>query len=579
MSRASSRSFSVLHLSIFGKCLAMVAVITALVAGLITVNASGMLRDVATKGLRGQAFDTSQGIAREVSGAIKFSKDPAVTAAFDQLQKREGDKLKGLVAYTASGEARIKSGTLDDASLQLLTSLAAKAATSGQVETDTTGLFVAAPALFGEKADKAGVVATQWSTAGLEADYGALELRAILMAVAVFLALLVVGAWFLHRTMRLPLQAVSAAMDQVANADYGSAIPMTTRRDEVGRIAQSLDVMRHGLGLALADRQLHEREAEDQKQVVQALSEGLRKLADGDLSSRLQGSFPPKYGQLQSDYNSAVESLANALRAVIETAGRIESGADDISRQSGNLSQRTENQAATLEETAAAMDELTANVKAAATGTHEIELVVQQAQTEASQSGSVVQSAVNAMQEIEKFSGQISTIIGVIDDIAFQTNLLALNAGVEAARAGEAGRGFAVVASEVRALAQRSSEAAREIKSLITGSAQQVAKGVDLVGKAGQALSSIVVRVQHISGLMSGIASGAGAQSGSLNEINIGVAQLDQVTQQNAAMVQDATRSSEGLSQQAQQLVALVSVFKTGEGPSMAGNLRRASGF
>jgi methyl-accepting chemotaxis protein len=358
-------------------------------------------------------------------------------------------------------------------------------------------------------------------------------------------------------------------MDGVANADYAKAIPMTLRQDEVGRIAQSLDIMRHGLGLAEADRKTRALEVERQQTVVQDLSAALRDLAEGDLRSRLPSSFPADYRDLHDNYDGAVSHLGDTLQRVIETAHKIGLEADQISRQSGNLSQRTENQAATLEETAAAMDELTANVNATATGTREVEVFVQQAQAEASQSGAVVQSAVMAMQEIEKFSGQISTIIGVIDDIAFQTNLLALNAGVEAARAGDAGRGFAVVASEVRALAQRSSDAAREIKSLITGSAQQVAKGVDLVGKAGQTLSNIAGRVQHISGLVTGIAQGAGAQSSSLNEINIGVSQLDQVTQQNASMVQDANQASESLRHEVRELVSLVSVFKTEQARAM----------
>jgi len=218
---------------------------------------------------------------------------------------------------------------------------------------------------------------------------------------------------------------------------------------------------------------------------------------------------------------------------------------------------------------------MTTNAGAAAAAILDVEKVVTQAQTEARQSGIVVDNAVNAMQEIAKFSGQISTIIGVIDDISFQTNLLALNAGVEAARAGEAGRGFAVVASEVRALAQRSSEAARQINTLITGSANQVRSGVDLVGKAGQSLNSILTRVQHISGLMGGIANGASAQSSGLGEINHAVGQLDQVTQRNAAMVQTANTTSEALATEAKHLVKLVSMFQVDAPAAIAQNGRR----
>lgn len=296
--------------------------------------------------------------------------------------------------------------------------------------------------------------------------------------------------------------ALAQAMDTVANADFSTAVPMVRRPDEVGRIAQALEVRRHGLAMAATERIKHESEAESQKVVVRELSVSLQKLAAGDLTCRLPDNFSESYMQLHDDFNAAMAQLGAVLRLVIDTAGQIGLGAGDISQQSGNLSQRTETQAATLEETAAAMDELTANVTAAAAGVLQVEQVVQHAQTEPWQSGTVVESAVAAMEGIAKPSDKIPTITGVIDDIAFQTNLLALNAGGEAARAGDAGRGFAVVAAEVRALAQRSSEAAREIKALITGSAHQVAKGVDLVGKAGQALASIVSRVQNISALM-----------------------------------------------------------------------------
>ncbi|MVO18740.1 methyl-accepting chemotaxis protein, partial [Parasedimentitalea huanghaiensis] len=233
----------------------------------------------------------------------------------------------------------------------------------------------------------------------------------------------------------------------------------------------------------------------------------------------------------------------------------------EISQASDDLSQRTESQAATLEQTAAALEEMTTSVKSASEGARSVEGIVNEAKSEAEASGTVVQNAVSAMTEIEDSARHISQIISVIDDIAFQTNLLALNAGVEAARAGEAGRGFAVVASEVRALAQRSSDAAMEIKTLIGDSSKQVEQGVDLVGKAGTALNSIVERVSHISQLVSEMAVGTSEQSTGLGEINLGVTQLDQVTQQNAAMVEEATAASHLLNTDANKLAKLVSHF------------------
>jgi len=388
-------------------------------------------------------------------------------------------------------------------------------------------------------------------------------MKAAAVALALFLVMFGAAAWYLNMALRRPLGVLSAAVDGVARADYDTVIPMVTRNDEIGRMARSLDVMRDGLAVAQIDRSMRDADVARQQVVVQEVSLGLKRLAAGDLSQGMPDDFPQDYIQLKEDFDMAIERLGGVIRAVIDTAGQIGQGATGINRQSSDLSQRTENQAATLEETAAAMHEMTENVSRSAQSAGEVEKVVRAAQAEASQSGAVVQDAVAAMQDIAKFSQDISTIIGVIDDIAFQTNLLALNAGVEAARAGDMGKGFAVVASEVRALAQRSSEAAKEIKSLITDSAKQVKKGVVLVGEAGNVLQGIVSGVQNISTLISGIAASASAQSSGLKEINIGVSQLDEVTQQNAAMVQMASSASENLTNQARHLEDLVSGFRT----------------
>ena len=549
------------RVSLYGKCLGLVAVITALVAGLITINAATLLRDVATIGLRDLAYDSTEALSHEVSGAIKFGKQPVVDSAFTTFANREGGRLQGGRAFDLQLGLIGQFGMLPDADRKPITDLAQRALISGKVETDGSGLLVAAPAVFGEQAAVTGVVVLQWTTAQLEASYRAEQTRAYLTAALLFGVLLAIAAWVLHRALRLPMHQLAGAMTIVANADFDSAVPLTQRRDEIGAIAQTLDLMRHSLHMAEAGRRSSARHAEEQRIVVQALTLGLQGLAAGDLTARIPGEFPQHYKALQDDFNTAMQKIGDAIRAVVMAAARIGSSAGEIYQQSDDLSQRTENQAAALEQTATAIHELTTNVGAAAAAILDVERVVTQAQSEARASGVVVDNAVEAMREIAKFSGQISTIVGVIDDISFQTNLLALNAGVEAARAGEAGRGFAVVAAEVRALAQRSSAAARQINSLITGSATQVSNGVDLVGKAGQALNSLLARVQDISGLMSGIANGASAQSSGLQEINLGVGQLDQVTQRNVAMVQTASTTSEALAREATHLVRLVSVF------------------
>jgi methyl-accepting chemotaxis protein len=317
------------------------------------------------------------------------------------------------------------------------------------------------------------------------------------------------------------------------------------------------------------ERQRVEQEREavqrEQEHVVSVLAQSLGRLAQGDLTARIEAQFDGRYAQLREDFNAAIDSLKNAMGSIAEAARGMESGANEIASASDDLSKRTEQQAASLEETAAALDEITATVRRSADGAKQASGAASAASADADRSGEVVREAVSAMGEIEKSSTQISQIIGVIDEIAFQTNLLALNAGVEAARAGEAGRGFAVVAQEVRALAQRSADAAKEIKTLIANSTAQVDRGVKLVGETGTALAGIVSKVGEINGLIREIAESSQEQATGLNEVNAAVNQMDQVTQQNAAMVEEANAASANLRGEAQDLARQVGRFQIGQ--------------
>jgi methyl-accepting chemotaxis protein len=298
-------------------------------------------------------------------------------------------------------------------------------------------------------------------------------------------------------------------------------------------------------------------------EATEGLAMGLKRLSEGDLAFQLDQAFAADFEGLRSDFNSAVSQLRETINSVATATGAIDGGARELSQSAGDLSKRTEQQAASLEETAAALDQITANVSTSSGRTEEARAMAIEANNSARKSGDVVAQAVDAMQRIEQSSSQISSIIGVIDEIAFQTNLLALNAGVEAARAGEAGKGFAVVAQEVRELAQRSARAAKEIKDLIRNSEQEVQSGVQLVSATGTALQGIQTHVIAINSQLDAIATSAKEQAVGLSQVNVAVNQMDQVTQQNAAMVEEATAASSTLAVESERLRALVSRFNT----------------
>lgn len=303
---------------------------------------------------------------------------------------------------------------------------------------------------------------------------------------------------------------------------------------------------------------------QNQSDVVRSLTEGLNRLAGGDLTAQIDHPFSPEYETLRADYNQAISNLLIAVTSVIEHAGEINTETDSISTSVEDLSKRTEQQAATLETTAAAVEELTSAVKSAAKGAQDAAEIASAARQNAESSSEVVSDAVSAMTKIETSSQDISKIISVIDDISFQTNLLALNAGVEAARAGEKGAGFAVVASEVRALAHRSLAAAGEIKQLIEASNANVQMGVRLVGDTGQVLKNIIGSVSEISGLVSNIAHSATEQSEGIGEINTAMVDLETTTQHNAAMAEETMAASLTLSDEARSLTGVTSKFNIG---------------
>lgn len=296
--------------------------------------------------------------------------------------------------------------------------------------------------------------------------------------------------------------------------------------------------------------------------VVKAMGEAIGALAAGDLTYRIGEGLPPEYARLRQDFNTALERLSGTLSHIQSSSHVIDNSIEELAQASDDMSRRTEQQAAALLETTAALSELSEAVKRTADGAAQVNGAVSAANSGAANSRGVVGEAGAAMGQIESSSREIGQIIGLIDDIAFQTNLLALNAGVEAARAGDAGRGFAVVASEVRALAQRSADAAKAIKGLISTSSAQVAQGVELVRKTGVTLDAIGTNVAQIEGLVSGIASAARNQSGGLAQVSEAVTQMNQALQQNAAMVEQSTAAVHSLRGEIDGLGKSVSAFK-----------------
>ena len=419
-----------------------------------------------------------------------------------------------------------------------------------------------------------------------EAEASASRTNLIVLAIAAAAAGMLLAFGIAHSFTR-PIRYAMAISEKIAGGTFDAEIS-TTRRDELGRLLSSLDRTQGALRamheakerdraeqLAMLRAQVEEERqrnvetqvkvSEEQTRVVQLLAEGLGTVAGGDLTFRLTDGFTDAYRQIKDDFNTTIGRLHDTIVAIAVSTHDVAHTAREISGSTADLAQRTEEQTATLEEVSASMQAIAETVKKNAddaqqanqfaTGTHEI----------ANRGGAVVSQAVSAMARIEDSSRKISDIIGVIDEIARQTNLLALNAAVEAARAGEAGRGFAVVASEVRSLAQRSAQAAKDIKDLITNSSGQVREGVELVNRAGGSLSEILASIGKVAEIVSAIASASTEQSSGVDHVNKALSQMDEATQQNAALVEQNAAAAQALEQQSLAMDERVTFFRLGD--------------
>ncbi|MEO0032400.1 MAG: hypothetical protein RIS94_2158 [Pseudomonadota bacterium] len=393
--------------------------------------------------------------------------------------------------------------------------------------------------------------------------------RQTALIVAIFSALVAAGviAFTLARIAR-PLAGLTAAMEDMAAGNLDRDVPYLANGDEIGGIGRALEAIKE----AIARRTQAEAQArmDVQQRMVGGLATGLTALRDGRLDCRIDTAFPEEYEALRHDFNQTIEALAAVIAEVVQGATDVRTGAGEIASAASDLSNRTESQAAALEESAAAVRQLNQSVRDTAGTAGEASAVAANASRDAASSGDMMSRAVTAIEEIARSSARMGEIVSLIEGIAFQTNLLALNAGVEAARAGDAGKGFAVVASEVRALAQRSAEAASEITTIIKSSEREVHDGVQLIGQTQTALEQIVGHTQRLSTMIGEIASATGEQSNAIGQVNTVVGEMDRITQQNAALVEESTAASQNLSNAATNLLQMVQRFDLGRGRAHA---------
>ncbi|OIQ37741.1 MAG: chemotaxis protein [Roseobacter sp. MedPE-SW] len=390
--------------------------------------------------------------------------------------------------------------------------------------------------------------------------------------IAAMVGALVMALVFGHLLSR-PIVAAARSVNRLVEDDYQSEIEDTHRRDEVGAIARSLADLRERLDRAKSIEMQNQQENERRVELFHVLSTSMAHLKSGDMKQRITAEdwtdLGDNYEMLCIDFNDLATALGDLVDHLRVSSGAVDQNAQGLSLMSDEMSRRAETQAATLEESAAALEQLSASVQSAAEQAQAADEQAAEGRKRAEQGGGVMQEAMQAMSSIAESSESIRKIITVIDDIAFQTSLLALNAGVEAARAGEAGRGFAVVASEVRSLAHLAAKSANDIKDLVTNSSKQVEDGERLVQATSETLAQIVESVTSVSELVSSIASSATEQASGLREINTGVAQLDQVTQENAAMVQETSGASQKMKDEASRLSELLHRFAGSGSPDL----------
>ena len=547
--------------SIFWKIAALMIVSSAILSVTISTLSTFVTRSVALDNLHELAINTTSDFADSSGRAIRFGDIAAVEGLANGLRHLAGNRISEIVVLDASGHL-IHSVGNDPALSEQLTGFSSTAQELATKPLDGSRFMKAVPVVMGEENTRVGSVGVVWTS---EPVLRAVAEKTLLIQAGAFLlfcVLLAACAVGIRRLITQRLSQIGTVLGRISDGDYALQVDGVDWKDELGDFARNIENLRQRLESGHQIQLTREAEQAEQERVVSELRAGLKALSSSDLTRRITAAFAPEYEPLRQDYNNGLLRLRDIVAAVKENSVAVRSGAEEISASSDDLAKRTEVQAVTLQQTSATLTELTQTVSEAAAKAKEVESIVLETQRRTDQNDIVVRDAVKAMSQIEQSSTKISNIILVIDDIAFQTNLLALNAGVEAARAGEAGRGFAVVATEVRSLAQRSAEAANEIKTLITASTEQVKSGVTLVRTAGEALSTISGQISHISSLVTEIAASAAEQAKGISGVDAGVTEIDLVTQRNAAMVEETSAAGQLLKQQSTALAEIISQFR-----------------